>query len=187
MKPAFFHGAQQTLDSLRFALLKNGMAAIVTPSAALSGPLTEKELADLARLEQAIEQGQKAFRETALALLEILVRRLYREGWRSFDDYCRRRWGFQKNWGFKLASTARVIVDQERIGLPAPTNYNQACRIRAARGKCQRGTLPASEISEQVRGHLLALEELHASHLCASRASQILKLYAEAVLPWPPF
>src|SRR5262249_33199959 len=111
------------------------MVAIANPSTKshVSSPLSAKELADLARLEQAIERGQKAFRETALALLEILERRLYREEWRNFDDYCRRRWGFQKNWGFKLASAARVILDQEKIGLPAPTNYNQACRIRVAR------------------------------------------------------
>jgi hypothetical protein len=163
------------------------MAAVASPSmkAGVSGPLTVEETADLARLEGTIKRGEKAFRETALALLEILERRLYREGWGNFDDYCRVRWSFQKNWGFKLASAARVILDQEKKGLPAPANCYQAARIRAAREKC----LPAEqapEINEQVRGHLLALEELHASHLCASRASEILKLYADVVLPWPP-
>lgn len=168
--------------------------------------LSDAERHDFARLQEAIDRGQKDFRTVALALREILERRLYRESHGTFDDYCRVRWGFQKGWGHKLAQAGRVIEKQEANGLPAPRTERHARRINEAlahtdgEANAPRKTPPraggssgsqetielAAAVTKQIEGHLRTLEELHARHVCSASATHTLLLFRQLILPWPP-
>jgi hypothetical protein len=48
------------------------------------------------------------FVEVGHALLEIRENRLYRDGFTTFDDYCRDRWGFERTRAHRLIEAARV-------------------------------------------------------------------------------
>lgn len=66
-------------------------------------------IARLVELEHVIERGQQTFIEVGLALLEIRDERLYRESYATFEDYCRERWGWSRDYGIKLANAAEVV------------------------------------------------------------------------------
>lgn len=57
----------------------------------------------LRQLEAVIERGQATFIEVGRALAEIREKKLYKGAFRTFEDYCKNRWG----WG---AGRARQIT-----------------------------------------------------------------------------
>jgi len=59
-------------------------------------------------LEAIIERGLETFVDVGLALLEIRDGRLYRESHATFDAYCRERWGWSRDYGYKLIRSAEV-------------------------------------------------------------------------------
>jgi hypothetical protein len=92
--------------------------------------LSEAEQADLARCERALLQGRrKRFRQVALALWEIKDRRLYRQGFSTFEAYLQERWGFSRAWGHAMATAGGVVKEKEDGGLPAPTSQREAKRM----------------------------------------------------------
>ncbi len=58
-----------------------------------SRPLSEEEVRDRERLERTVE---RAFYQAGSALQELRDRRLYRDGYDSFEDYCRGRFGHSR-------------------------------------------------------------------------------------------
>lgn len=62
------------------------------------------EVARLAELEQVIERAEK---DRGLALREVHDRRLYRDQYKTFEQYCSERWGISGNWGMRLVRHAR--------------------------------------------------------------------------------
>ena len=68
--------------------------------------LTEKTA--LAQAEGTIERGLKTFYEVGAALMEIKDGRLYREGFKTFEDYCRERWGVSRIRAHQLIDSVRV-------------------------------------------------------------------------------
>ena len=116
------------------------MAKNVVKAAASTGPLTETEGADLARLEATVERGRSGFMEVGAALGEISKRRLYRATHRTFEAYCRERWGIGKSYAGKQIRAAKVVA--------------------ALGGNPQTGTAgPVSPIKESVARPLTALKE----------------------------
>src|ERR1700730_6981897 len=100
------------------------------PNLALdTSPLSARERADLDGLETTIRRGRKVFRKVAMALLEIRERRLYRATHKTFDRYCRAKWGFGRRHGDRLIQAAKLIQEREAKGLPAPETEMQARRM----------------------------------------------------------
>ena len=60
-------------------------------------------------LETIIETGLKTFVDVGNALAEIRDRKLYRDGYKTFEDYCRDRWEFSKQRAYQLMNAAGVI------------------------------------------------------------------------------
>ena len=56
--------------------------------------LVESERSELLQHEQVIEKGLKTFVDVGNALLAIRDKRLYRQGFGTFEDYCKDRWGW---------------------------------------------------------------------------------------------
>lgn len=177
--------------------------------------LTAAEKAELARLEQIIQKGRKAFEETALALLEIRDKKLYRVQFRTFDLYARHRWGFSGTQAGKYVDAARVLQLCKAIGLPGPSNFRQATAagkiIKAAhRGGTTKDEAAAylarlktvlaggsdpmmpeerpshNNTGTAIRRHLNQLKEIAALHPCAEKAVALLDYYAATLFSSSP-
>lgn len=71
----------------------------------------------LAELEAVIEHGQQTFIEVGLALLAIRDRRLYRDqGHSTFEDYCQKRWGWQRAHAYRMIDSAKVAAVLSPMG-----------------------------------------------------------------------
>lgn len=88
--------------------------------------LTEAEAADRNRLEHKVE---RAFYEAGTALAELRVRRLYRSTHKTFEEYCRDRFGFTRANATYLITAASVVdnlINLSTNGLQIlPTNERQ--------------------------------------------------------------
>lgn len=62
----------------------------------------------LDELEEIIQRGQQTFIDVGRALLEIRDERLYRVEHATFEDYCRDRWGWSREYAFRLSQAAQV-------------------------------------------------------------------------------
>ena len=63
---------------------------------------------NLQELETIIETGLRTFVEVGEALLEIRDRRLYRESHKTFEDYCRERWGMSRIYAHRSIEAAKI-------------------------------------------------------------------------------
>ncbi|AUB43134.1 Site-specific DNA-cytosine methylase (plasmid) [Nostoc flagelliforme CCNUN1] len=81
--------------------------ATITVTAVEVPELTEQEQSDRLHLERRVE---RAFFEAGKALTELRDRRLYRSTHKTFEDYCRERFGFSRRQPYHLIEAA-VIFD----------------------------------------------------------------------------
>ena len=80
-----------------------------------------------AELESVIGRGMQTFIEVGEALKEIRDRRLYRDvGYKSFDTYCRERWGWTASRARQLCIATETVTTVTAHGLSAPTTERQA-------------------------------------------------------------
>ncbi|NBU23956.1 MAG: hypothetical protein EBS38_08680, partial [Actinobacteria bacterium] len=80
--------------------------------------LNVDEKIQLSKLEDRIEQGVRASVEMAKALLEIRSHQLYRSTYRTFEEYCRMRWGIADRYARLLMSYAETV---DRLGIEGST------------------------------------------------------------------
>lgn len=78
----------------------------------------------LSELEAIIERGRQTFVEVALAIARIRDARLYRESHESFEDYCRERWGWGRNYANKLIGAGEAALNVGQ-GTMVPTSERQ--------------------------------------------------------------
>lgn len=64
---------------------------------------------ELERCEVVIKQGLQTFIEVGQALMTIKEKRLYRIGFKTFEDYCIERWSISRIRAFQLIEAANVI------------------------------------------------------------------------------
>jgi phage N-6-adenine-methyltransferase len=79
----------------------------------------------LRELESKIDAGLKTFVDVGTALLEIRDSRLYRQSHGTFEDYCRDKWGFQRNYANKMIAAAEVIDNLGTIVPVLPATETQ--------------------------------------------------------------
>lgn len=87
--------------------------------------LTEAELIELSSLEAKVEQGLRAFWEIGQALGRIRDRRLYRQEYGTFDDYCINRWEMSRRSAYQLIEAARVYENVRHGAQILPANERQ--------------------------------------------------------------
>ncbi|YAF98330.1 MAG: hypothetical protein AB3A66_12030 [Nodularia sp. CChRGM 3473] len=68
--------------------------------------LTEQEERDRLHLERKVE---RAFYEAGKALMELRDRRLYRSTHKTFEEYCKDRFGFERRHPYRLIEAAEVV------------------------------------------------------------------------------
>lgn len=87
--------------------------------------LTEEEVRDRLHLERRVE---RAFYEAGKALMELRNRRLYRSTHKTFEDYCRDRFGFERRHPYRLIDAASVVdnlIQMCPIGTQTETELTQ--------------------------------------------------------------
>jgi len=88
--------------------------------------LSDPEEERLCVCETAIQTGWRGFVEAGLALEEIRDKRLYRNNFNSFEDYCAIRWDFKRTKADYLIAAARICRKiRELPDLPQPQRESQ--------------------------------------------------------------
>ncbi|MBN3906096.1 MAG: hypothetical protein HWQ35_05905 [Nostoc sp. NMS1] len=82
-------------------------SATIMVTAVEIGELTEAEESDRLHLERQVE---KAFYLAGKALMELRDRKLYRNTHKTFEEYCRERFGFERRYPYRLMEST-VVVD----------------------------------------------------------------------------
>lgn len=88
--------------------------------------LTTAERGRLDECEAVIERGLKTFVDVGRALLEIRDSGLYRDGYATFEDYCRERWGMMRAHAYRMIDAASVVDNLSPMGDILPTSERQA-------------------------------------------------------------
>ncbi|NJL69698.1 MAG: hypothetical protein HC894_29665 [Microcoleus sp. SM1_3_4] len=87
--------------------------------------LDANERARLQELESIVENGLQTFYEVGKALDEIREQKLYRETHKSFENYCRDKWGIARQTANRFISAAQVIENLTPMGVKIPANERQ--------------------------------------------------------------
>lgn len=80
----------------------------------------------LEELETIINRGARAFIEVGNALTEIRDRKLYRSSFKTFESYCRDRWGFSNKNAYHLIDATAVIKQLPKVLSSEIKNARQA-------------------------------------------------------------
>jgi uncharacterized membrane protein len=76
--------------------------------------LSTQETQYLAMLEATIKNGLGIFWKVGEALAEIRDRRLYRQEYPTFAEYCEKKWGFSDSRARQLITSSEVVRDVEK-------------------------------------------------------------------------
>ncbi len=71
--------------------------------------LTSDEISWLNGLEAKIAKSIVGFYEVGFALIKIKDNRLYRDKYKTFEEYCRERWAFETSYANRLIKASYVI------------------------------------------------------------------------------
>ena len=72
--------------------------------------LTTREQRELGRAERTIARGLKSFLAVGMALKEIRDKRLYRQQYDTFEEYCARRWELSRPRAYQLCPASEVVT-----------------------------------------------------------------------------
>ena len=97
----------------------------ISDNTSLNAQLDATEKARLDELETVIERGLQTFYEVGKALEEIREQKLYRETHKTFENYCRDRWGMARPTAYRFINAAQVMENLSPIGDILPRKENQ--------------------------------------------------------------
>jgi hypothetical protein len=87
--------------------------------------ITPSESVRLIELERVIEKGKTTFVEVGNALAEIRDSRIYRSSHGTFEDYCKERWDFRRDYVNKLIAASAVVSNLDTV-VSKPDSERQA-------------------------------------------------------------
>ncbi|MCL1472831.1 MICOS complex subunit MIC60 [Argonema antarcticum] len=79
----------------------------------------------LEELEAIVEQGLQTFYEVGKALDEIREKKLYRETHKTFEDYCKEKWGIARRRAYQFIDAAHVLQNLCTNGTQIPKSERQ--------------------------------------------------------------
>jgi hypothetical protein len=100
--------------------------------------LNKTEALELRRLEATVERCLKAFWEIGQALCQIRDKRLYRESYKTFEEYCITRWEMSRRSAYQLIEAASVYENVRHGAQILPANERQARPLAALPPEQQR-------------------------------------------------
>lgn len=98
----------------------------------MSNELSKSEARELADCENVIREGLSTFREVGERLARIRDKRLYRVEFKTFEGYCKSRFGFTRQRASQLILAAQPQEDCQPA-VDSPANERQARKQRASR------------------------------------------------------
>ena len=107
-------------------LEENPATATITVAAVEVPELTEEEIRYRLLLERKVE---RAFFEAGKALMELRDRKLYRSTHKTFEEYCRDRFGHNRRQSYLLMDAA-VIFDNLEQNVIVPITF---CRLMSGK------------------------------------------------------
>jgi hypothetical protein len=121
--------------------------------------LTDEEHDNLEQLETQIADNVKSAFTLAAALAEIREKKLYRENYKTFEEYCKQRWDYSRSYCERLADMNDVLVDLKEYEdhQVFPRNELQA-RVFVPLEKEQRITLFKTVLAESETDRTTASE-----------------------------
>jgi hypothetical protein len=99
--------------------------------------LTDAEIVEFRSLEATVEQGLRAFWQIGQALRQIRDKRLYRQDYRTFEDYCLARWEISRRSAYQLIEAASVVENVRHGAQIIPANERQARPLTALKPEQQ--------------------------------------------------
>jgi hypothetical protein len=84
---------------------------------------------DLAELEGVIANGMLTFVEVGRALAKIRDLKLYAANHKTFDAYCKSRWGMGRAYAYRQIAAAEVVANWRHDTLDPPDNESQARQL----------------------------------------------------------
>jgi hypothetical protein len=161
-----------------------------------SDQLTDKEKEHLEELETQIADNFKSAFTLAAALAEIRDNKLYREDYKTFGAYCKKRWDYSRSYCERLADMNGVLVDlkkyednevfprnelQARVFVPL--NKEQRIELlKTAQEKSKAGNTTAAELMQYKIELFPALKEKKAES--ATTRDPVIDVKA-TVIPMP--
>lgn len=142
----------------------------VRTEAAMNGITT-----NLTTHEATIERGLKTFVEVGQALQAIRDGKLYREQYDRFEDYCKERWGWNRDRAYKLIAAADAAGNVSQ-GIHAAPESERVARPLAK--------LPADEQADAWEEVVTDAEEA-GEKITAKRVQQVVAKRAKKTKPDP--
>jgi hypothetical protein len=82
----------------------------------MSNQLSTTEERELANCEAIIDRNLGGFRETGEALMKIRDGKLYKVEFKTFEEYCQKRWNFGRTYAHRMIESAKVIKNLLPMG-----------------------------------------------------------------------
>ena len=123
--------------------------------------LTDEEQRDLQRCERFIKETKESFYQFALALEEIKRRKLYRDRFKSFPEYCLKIHGLGQSYAYRQAAVGKFLLENSPMGEKMPKTEREARKLIAAdkvRKKPAKPKEAAGEVADDVPPRVEALE-----------------------------
>jgi hypothetical protein len=92
----------------------------------MSEILTTQETVRLCELERIIQKNKDGFVECGMALEEVRDSKMYRATFKTFEDYCEKRWGFSKRSAYQFIAAAQVVENVRHGAQALPSTERQA-------------------------------------------------------------
>jgi hypothetical protein len=92
------------------------------------GSMNDLATQELNQLERLIEKNLTAFYEVGRALIRIRDGELYKDEYRTFEEYCKQRWDFARRTAYQFIDSVKVIenVRHGAQNISLPVNERQA-------------------------------------------------------------
>lgn len=93
---------------------------------------------ELAQYEEVIEKHIDGFQKAGIALMAIREKKLYKDGYKTFEEYCDKRWKLKKSHAHRLMDAAQVMDNLSPNGgsfapsAPMPSNERQTRELAKA-------------------------------------------------------
>jgi hypothetical protein len=97
----------------------------------MKSPITLAESQERISCESVVRKGQQTFIEVGDALLTLRDKRLYRNDYANFEDYCRKEFGWSASRSRQLVSSAQVAKSVTIVTLPTEAEAREMGKIPA--------------------------------------------------------
>ncbi|HYX16889.1 MAG TPA: hypothetical protein VE944_21565 [Nostoc sp.] len=135
---------------------ENPALATIDVTAVEIPELTEQEQSDRLHLERRVE---RAFFEAGKALTELRDRRLYRSTHKTFEDYCRERFGFSRRQPYHLIEAAVIFDNLVEKCERMQEMCDRITRLRENENLEEAGRAVLKYLGELKRPYLTGVEE----------------------------